>query len=183
MKRLVINFSGRLNGNCENVAKVIKETFDFDEVEIIHFNNINISPCTSCNYECFENKENCPYINDEILKIYHKILNSDFVYYIIPNYCGYPCANFFIFNERSVCVFSKNRELLNDYLQKSKKFIVISSSNQENFKNILQYQTTMAPDILFLSAREFNQKSIDGKLMDNEDAKNQLIEFLSYMYA
>lgn len=183
MKRLVVNFSGRRNGNCENVSKVIQEMFNMDEVEIISFNNINIQPCTNCDYECFDNKENCPYYNDEIKNIYHKILESDFVYYIIPNYCGYPCANFFIFNERSVCVFSKEKELLDKYLQKSKKFIVISSSNQDNFKNVLQYQTIMAPDILFLNAREYNQRSIEGKLMDNEDAKNKVIQFLSYMYS
>ena len=80
-------------------------------------------------------------------------------------------------------IINKDRELLNRYLQKSKKFIVVSSSNQENFKNILQYQTVMAPDILFLDSREFNQRSIEGKLMNNEEAKNKLIQFLSYMYS
>ena len=183
MKRLVINFSGRNNGNCENVAKVIQDMFQMEEVEIINFNQLNITPCTNCNYECFDNKENCPYYKDDIKELYKKILENDFIYFVIPNYCGYPNANFFIFNERSVCVFSKYRELLDIYLQKSKKFIVISSSNQENFKNILQYQTTMAPDILFLNSREFNQKSTDGKLMENEEAKNKLIQFLSYMYS
>ena len=182
MKRLVINFSGRNNGNCENVANVIQEKFYMDDVEIINFNQLNITQCINCNYECFDNKENCPYYKDDIQKIYMKVLESDFIYYVIPNYCGYPNANFFVFNERSVCVFSKDKELLNSYLQKSKKFVVISSSNQENFKNILQYQTTMSPDILFLNAREFNQKSTDGKLMENEEAKSRLIQFLSYMY-
>ena len=183
MKRLVVNFSGRENGNCENISNVIKETFNMENVEIISFNHLNVQPCSKCNYECFENKENCPFYNDEIKNLYNKILESDFVYYIIPNYCGYPCANFFIFNERSVSVFSKDRELLNQYLQKSKKFIVVSSSNQENFKNILQYQTVMAPDILFLNSREYNQRSTEGKLMDNEEAKDKLIQFLSYMYS
>lgn len=181
MKRLIINFSGRRNGNCENVGNVIRDTFNFDDIEIINFHSLNIKPCTNCGYECFNNKEKCPYYNDDIKNLYNKILESDFVYYILPNYCGYPCANFFIYNERSVCVFSKDRDLLNKYLQKPKKFIVVSSSNQENFKNILQYQTTIAPDIFFLNAREFNQKSTDGKLMDNEEAKNKLIQFLSYM--
>ena len=183
MKRLVINFSGRENGNCDNISKAIQEMFHMDEVEIVSFNHLNVQPCTKCNYECFENKEKCPFYNDEIKDLYNKILETDFAYYVIPNYCGYPCANFFIFNERSVCVFSKEKELLNEYLQKSKKFIVVSSSNQDNFKNILQYQTVMAPDILFLNSREFNQRSIEGKLMENDEAKNKLIEFLSYMYS
>ncbi len=183
MKRLVINFSGRENGNCDNISKSIQEMFHMDEVEIVSFNHLNVQPCTKCNYECFENKEKCPFYNDEIKDLYNKILETDFAYYVIPNYCGYPCANFFIFNERSVCVFSKEKELLNEYLQKSKKFIVVSSSNQDNFKNILQYQTVMAPDILFLNSREFNQRSIEGKLMENDEAKNKLIEFLSYMYS
>ena len=181
MKRLIINFSGRKNGNCENISKVIRDYFNLDELEIINFNNLNIQPCTNCNYDCFINKENCPYYSDEINTIYNKIIDSDFVYFVIPNYCGYPCANFFIFNERSVCVFNKDKELLDKYLQIPKKFIVISSSNQDSFKDVLQYQTIMAPDILFLSAKEYNQKSIEGNLMNDENAKDKLIQFLSYM--
>lgn len=34
------------------------------------------------------------------------------VYFSLPNYCNYPCANFFIFNERSQCYFQRQPKLL-----------------------------------------------------------------------
>ena len=39
------------------------------------------------------------------------ITDSDLSYFIVPNYCDYPCANFFIFNERSQCFFQHHPEL------------------------------------------------------------------------
>ena len=175
MKSLVINFSGRNNGNCANVSKVIQK--ELENVSVINFSDVNIFSCSNCDYECFKN-ENCPYIIDDLFDIYNQIVSSDFVYYVVPNYCGYPCANFFIFNERSCCYFKRDRELLNKYLSVNKKFIIISNSNQDSFKEICKYQVNNEPDILFLSTRKYNQNSIEGILMENEDAKYELISFI-----
>ena len=183
MKITILNFSGRKEGNCSNVTRVLENEFKEQEVNIINFNEVNIFSCSNCNYECFKENDQCPYIIDDILDIYNKIIGSDLVYYIIPNYCGYPCSNFFVFNERGCSFFSGNKELLDKYLNINKKFIVISNSSEENFKNVLMYHTTMNPDILFLSTKKYNQKSIDGTLMDDDQAKQEVIQFTQYMFA
>ena len=113
MKITIVNFSGRENGNCKQIAEVIGNEFKEQEVYIIDFNQVNLFQCSNCNYECFNNKNDCPYIVDDCNEIYEQILNSDLLFYVIPNYCGYPCSNFFMFNERGCCVFNGDKELLN----------------------------------------------------------------------
>ena len=176
MSILVLNFSGRENGNCENIAKVIQE--ELKNVEVINFNQINIFPCSNCNYECFKNKNECPYIIDDAIELYEKITNSNLVYYIIPNYCGFPNSNYFIFNERGCSYFNGDKELMNKFFNINKKIIVVSNSNQEGFKNILKSNVKDESNILFLSTRKYNQNSIDGTLMNIELAKQELIQFI-----
>ena len=176
MNVLVLNFSGRENGNCENIAKVIQK--ELENVEIINFNEINIFPCSNCNYECFKNKNECPYIIDDTVELYEKITNSDLVYYIIPNYCGFLNSNYFIFNERGCSYFNGNKELMNKYFSVNKKVIVVSNSNQEGLKNILNSHIKEDSDVLFLCTRKYNQNSIDGTLMSDEKAKQELVGFI-----
>ena len=72
---------------------------------------------------------------------------------------------------------------MNKYLNINKKFIVVSNSNNDVFKTILMNHTIMNPDILFLSTRKYNQNSIAGTLMNDEQAKQDLIQFTQYMFA
>ena len=183
MKITILNFSGRVEGNCSQIAKVLENEFKEQEVNRINFGETNIFSCSNCNYECFKNRNECPYIIDETVDIYNKIIDSDLVYYIIPNYCGYPCSNFFVFNERGCSFYAGDKELMNKYLNINKKFIVVSNSNNDSFRNILMNHTIMNPDILFLSTRKYNQNSIAGTLMNDKQAKQDVIQFTQYMFA
>ena len=101
---------------------------------------------------------------------------SDQAVFIVPNYCDYPCANFFIFNERSQCHFQGHGELLERYLNVPKKFIVVSNTGRENFVQAFRYHVAenIGPDILFLSAKTYGKNSTDGDLLDAPDAIQML---------
>ena len=106
------------------------------------------------------------------------ITQSEMVYFVLPNYCDYPCANYFIFNERSQCYFQGRPELLDEYLRVPKRSIVVSNTNEENFVRALGYQSEKEPEILFLSAKKYGKKSIDGDLLTNEKALGDIKEFV-----
>lgn len=178
MIKTIVTFSSRIKGNCEIISKFIQQQFKNDDIHIYKFSQLDITPCGKCNYECFKNKRCCPYYEDDCRKIYEDIINSDFVYFVVPNYCDYPCANYFIFNERSNCYFQSEPELLEKYLKVNKKFIVVSNTNYDNFEKVFMYQTETKPNMLILSAKKYQLNSLDGNLMKNENARNDLIQFL-----
>ena len=136
MKICIINFIGRVVGNCKSIADFICEKYKGEDVKRFDFNRINLTPCGKCNAECFQKRESCPYFAEGAYKIYDSITNADLTYFILPNYCDYPCANYFIFNERSQCYFQGREDLLVQYLSVNKKFIVISNTNRTNFTKL-----------------------------------------------
>ena len=119
----------------------------------------------------------CPQINHEQSQIMDKICNSNLVYFIIPNYCGLPSANYFAFNERSVGYFNLDREKTNLYKRIKKRFITVS--NTEGFDQYMQYQVNNAPDILYLKSGKYGKQSIAGDILDSEDARADLDAFLA----
>ena len=133
MKVLLINFSNRDFGNCGTIANFVKDNLN-DKVIIKSFSNMKVSSCGSCKCECFEENLKCPFVEDDVYELYKHICDSGLVYFIVPNYCDYPCSNFFKFNERSLCFFSGKKEMLDKYESISKRFIVISNGEKENFK-------------------------------------------------
>lgn len=174
----IISFSGRENGNCGSIAKELEKLYKND-VKIYDFSAITVTPCTSCCYECFNSGENCPYFADSVFEIYDDITKSDLTYFIVPNYCDYPCALFFAFNERSQCYFQKRQDRLDKYLAAKKKFIVVSNTNRDNFIAAFRYhiEENSQPDILFLEARRFHKISIFGDLMKSEEARETVKQF------
>lgn len=170
-KICVISFSGRSGGNCGKIAELIGARFD-GRVKLFDFSALDIAPCGKCGYDCFEAAESCPYINDSVCEIYEAVSESDLAFFIVPNYCDYPCSLFFAFNERSQCCFQKNYPRLEKYLSVRKKFIVVSNTGRENFISAFRYQVEekVDPEILFLSARRFGKVSIEGDLTDSEEA-------------
>ena len=179
MKSCIISFSSRANGNCGGVAAEIRRHIA-GEIEAYHFSDFTIAPCGRCECECFHARENCPYFNDMEFAICDAVTNSDCAYFIVPNYCDYPCANFFAFNERSQCYFQHHQGLLEQYLSVKKKFIVVSNTGRDNFVTAFQYHVpeTEEPDILFLSARQFQKVSIRGDLMDSAEARDTVLHFI-----
>lgn len=175
MRVLVISFSGRTGGNCDRISDLIR--FSHPDSIIFRFSEHQIHPCGGCNYECFADAEACPHMDDAEYGLLEAVCRSDMVYFVVPNYCDYPCANYFIFNERSQCYFQGHPKRLNEYLNVRKKFIVISNTNQDNFKEILAQQAVCEPELLFLSAKKFGKSSIFGDLTDSDDVRGMLERF------
>lgn len=180
MANCVISFSGRGNGSCSAIARVLLEALSSrDEVKCFDFSTFSVTPCGRCGYQCFQARELCPYFDDPVFALYDAIVHSRTAYFIVPNYCDYPCANFFIFNERSQCYFQRHPELLDQYEAVRKKFIVVSNTGQDHFTAAFQYHTgDTPPDILFLSARRFGRVSIHGDLMDSPEAREAVLQFI-----
>ena len=174
----IVSFSGRPQGNCGRIAA---ELHRLRGGRVYDFSTLHITPCGRCGCQCFERRESCPYFPDPEAALCEALLGSGLAYYIVPNYCDYPCANFFIFNERSQCCFQGRPELLEKYLAVPKKFIVVSNTNQDNFTAAFRYHVPEGrkPDVLFLSAKQYGRTSIRGDLMDAPEAREALREFIN----
>ncbi len=94
-------------------------------------------------------------------EIMDSICSSSLVYFVLPDFCGFPCANYFAFNERSVGWFGQNRDKLKQYLSVNKRFIVVSNSAGENFEKALLQQANSAPEILYMKSAKYGSKSND----------------------
>lgn len=180
MNIVVISFSGRANGNCRNIADKICGEYRNEKVALYDFSAFRIEPCGACMLECFKNRENCPFFEDKAFEIYEAVENSDLAFFIVPNYCDFPCSNYFAFNERGQCYFQGHGELMERYLRIKKRFIVVSNTEKDNFIRVFQDHVAEGeqPDILFLSAGRYNRISIKGDLMEEEKAVLDLLEFV-----
>lgn len=105
-------------------------------------------------------------------------MQADLVYYIVPNYCGFPNASYFAFNERTVGYFNSNRDAMMQYMSIQKKFIVISNTESEMFYNAMQQQAER-PNILYLKTSKYGKQSIDGDVLDAMEARADLEAFLA----
>lgn len=180
MTACIISFSGRGGGNCSSIAQVLLGALaGRGRVDYFDFSTLRVNPCGQCGYECFQARERCPYFDDPEFALCDTVARSDIAYFIVPNYCDYPCSNFFIFNERSQCYFQHHGELLARYEAVPKKFITVSNTGRDNFTAAFQYHTGDAPpDVLFLSARRFGRVSVRGDLMDSPEARAELLRFI-----
>ena len=120
MRILIISFSARSDGNCDEISKMIQESYSCN-CTVFRFSQQQIHPCGGCCYECF-GKEN---------------------------------------------------------LRAPKKFIVISNTNQDHFRQILSQNVCSVPEILFLSAKKFGRISIRGDLLTSEAAVSDIRHFVS----
>ena len=176
----LISFRGRENGSCAAIAEELRRWYrERATIRSFAFSSVSVTPCGRCGYQCFQARELCPYFSDSELLLCEAVLDSDCACFIVPNYCDYPCANFFIFNERSQCCFQQRPDLLEKYLAVPKKFIVVSNSSQDNFTAAFRYHVAenTEPEILFLSAKSFGKSSAAGDLMDSAQARAALLEF------
>lgn len=178
MKIAIINFSGRKEGNCAKICKALQEEFEKEQVRLLDFCDLQISSCKDCDYECFADGKICPQF-DRVKALYDAILQADVAFYVLPNYCDYPCANFFIFNESGCAYFSNNQSLVDAYLAVKKKFIVVSNMSRDNFAKAFSYHipASTEADVLYLSAKKFDKDSIKGDILDNVNAQRLLNDF------
>ena len=170
MKISILSFSSRPNGNCAQISSYLKELHG-EEAEVYRFSDFEIAGCGRCNHECFAGQE-CPHIKDMEYTLQDAVTNSDLCYFVVPNYCGYPCSNFFIFNERCVCYTKGIKERSEAYKNSRKKFIIVSNSGQENFRKLMGYHCNGEPDMLYLESRKYG-----SPLMANDDAKAEVKAF------
>jgi Multimeric flavodoxin WrbA len=177
MKTVIVSFSSRTNGNCSQIGKLIASLSH--NAVLFDFSEFSIQQCGHCAAECFTVREGCPYFADKEYEILEAIMHGEMVYFVLPNYCDYPNANFFIFNERSQCFFQGRPDILDAYLKVPKRSIVISNTNKDNFIQALAYQSNTEPEILFLSAKEYGKKSINGDLLTSEKAVEQIRRFIN----
>lgn len=173
----VITFSSRKNGNCHQIGELIGSLSS--DVKQYHFSDFEIHPCGNCHCECFTKGDLCPWIEDKECELLDAVTNSTLAYFVLPNYCDYPCAHFFIFNERSLCYFQNDQERLDAYERVPKKVIVVSNTNENHFRDALSYHADPAPDILFLPAKKYGKASVNGDLLSSEQAVADLRKFIS----
>lgn len=181
MAYCILSFSGRTGGNCEKIAAEIQILLRDRDAVCYDFSKFVLHPCGQCRYDCFQKDGVCPHGDDPEYEICDTVANSEMSYFIVPNYCDFPCANFFAFNERSQCYFQWHAARLERYLAAPKKFITVSNTGRENFLTAFRDHVPEGtePDTLFLSARAFGKISIQGNLMDSEEARSALRRFLN----
>ena len=180
MKVCIVNFSGRRDGNCHDIAKFIEQTLSCQhEITLFEMCDMDVSPCGKCSYECFYKEKTCPYINDNLAALYTAICTSDLAYYIVPNYINYPNACFFIFNERKQGFFGHNTDLAKKYSETAKKFIVVSNTEEDNFRQILGRHVSedSRGDFLFMATKDFDKGGVRGGMMESEEAKMKVRGF------
>ena len=173
----ILNFSGRNSGNCAKIADHIEVHCTSTFVRKYTIDQ-QISPCNGCDYECLRPGVKCPNTSEYQELIMQAILHSDLVYMILPNYCGFPCANFLAFNERSVGFFNLDRALMQRYMSVKKRFIIVSNTENEVFQKAMEQQTKDAPEVLYLKTAKYGKHSITGDLMDSAEAVADLDGFL-----
>lgn len=177
-KIVIIRFSDRLNGNCNAIASYIQEYLKSKTIKLYKISAKTMHPCGNCDYECLKSGSVCPNLTFEQKAMYDSICNADVAYYIIPNYCGFPCANYYAFNERSVGYFNLDKVLLEKFMSVKKRFIIVSNTEVQNFEHAMMQQTK-EPEIMYLKTSKYGKKSIAGDLMESEAAKADLLAFLN----
>jgi len=172
----IISFSSRADGNCSRIGKLILSLSG--EASFFDFSEFEIHPCGKCGCECFAPHGRCLYMDDMEYRLLDAVTHSSRTWFVLPNYCDWPCANFFAFNERSQCYFQNRPDLLAAYEKVPKHVVVVSNTNESNFRQVLAYQSEEMPEMLFLSAKKYGKKSISGDLLDSEEAVKDIIAFV-----
>lgn len=176
MGTLILNFSGRRDGNCYSLARLVRELTG--EGQVVDFCGLDPQPCGKCGYECFRGGE-CPMAEDGLPGLYEKIAGAEEVVFLVPDYCGYPCANFFIFNERGCSYFAGRQDRLDRFLCIPKRFVVVSGSESGAFRDAFRYLIAEGePRVLYLSARKYGRDSLAGDLVRVPAVAEAVREFL-----
>lgn len=174
----ILNFSARNNGNCSAVANALSAEFYNANVRTISISTM-YEPCNGCNYECLTPGKICPKLTIQQQETMAIISESDIVYFIIPNYCGVPCANYYAFNERNVGWFAADRTRMELYNKLEKRFIFISNTESQAFELVAKQQYAEAGEVLYLKSGKYKKNSTAGDLMTSDAAKEDLFKFVA----
>lgn len=171
---VIISFSGRSNGNCARIAGFLAQRLD---ARVFRFSDFSIEPCGRCGGECLSGSV-CPK-DDMETELLDAVCGCSEAWFIVPDHCGFPCADLFIYNERSVGYFCRHPERLERYMAVPKRFVLISNGDRENFRQAFAQHTDGEQKVLQLRSEEFGTKSIAGDLIDHPEVQNRLIRFLN----
>ncbi len=172
---LIISFSGRANGNCDQIASFISRQND----KIVYFRDLNIHSCANCDYECFEKV--CKYRVDDVYALYESMSGYDKGILIVPMYCGNPSSLYFIFNERCQDYFMHN-DTYETILQKL-YIIGVYGKREENpdFISCLEKwfaDSKLQKRELGLERHLYGQK-LNDSILDVEEIKTRVLAFLN----
>ena len=175
---VILNFSPRSNGNCDQIANRIAKFHAKDTVLTYHVTAEHIKCCSGCNYECLKPDATCPLKTEYHTSMMDSILNCDIAYYVIPNFCGQPVAGFYAFNERSVGYFNGDRGLMQRFMSVKKRFIMVSNTENDAFKAAAKQQTSGQIDMLYMKTGKYKKVSIAGDMLESPEARADLQSFL-----
>jgi len=175
----IVNFSGKNGfGNCSRIADYIFEKYKKKNViNVIKYSDYSVLPCGKCDYTCLEpDVYNCDF-EDETSKIYKIIGKCDIAFLLVPIYSDYPCSNYFIFRERSQAI--ANDEIFNLYCNTQKCFIFIANTGKKNLLNIVETEPGINNQYIILSTHDFGTKGYNGDLIESDECKSQLENFIN----
>ena len=176
MKKLLISFSARKDGNCDEIARHLAKMED----KIIYFRDLNANSCSSCDYECFDNC--CKYRNDDIYNLLDGIPNYQKVVFIVPMYCGNPSSLYFILNERCQDYFMHNEDKYEN-LVKRLFFIGIYGDSEKSPDFIPCFEkwfegTRYTNHVLGVERHKYNLKLKDS-ILEIDELKTKIEEFIN----
>ena len=139
--------------------------------------DLDLGPCTGCNYECFDQYSHCP-IQDDTATVYEKILESDLVIIAVPTYSSAPPASYFAWRERSQGIFTHNDQYEN-FEKVVKGYIVFGNEEAggREVVNFLQQDSEKPLEYLMLQSHEYDQSSIEGNLVEITEVREKLLTF------
>lgn len=174
----LLSFSHRRAGNGAAIAAYIRR--QLSDCRILEFvmDADSCQPCHNCDYQCLQTGADCPNQKGTYYEALQAVCASDLTYFILPNYCGFPCASYFAFNERSVGFFHGDEAVLERYLDAPKRFIIISNTESQIFTEAMQQQVSQEPQILYLKSKNYRKQSINGDILASNQAQIDLASFL-----
>jgi len=170
--------SARRRGNYYSLAQIMLNNLKKKsiETEILNAYNYEITPCSHCNYECFESPRNCP-IRDDVPEIWEKLKEADSCIFAIPTYYGVPSALYRAIIEREQGILElvgsipEFRDLEGVWKDKIVAIFVVSNGGGENVKNIiLEYfpsQTKTMAEVF--SCCKYGTAGYNSSLAKNKD--------------
>jgi len=181
-KVLGVSFSARKGGNCFKLVSYCLEKFKERgfETEVLNAYEHEITPCSHCNYDCFNNRE-CP-IKDDVPLIYQKCESADILIFGVPTYGGHLSSLYFAFAERSQSIFRSFQEYTEKLLKKINFIIIgnLSAGGDMALHEALYSFVNLSfwPETLLFPAREYGRSSIKGDLVNDAEVKKRLDRFV-----
>ena len=168
---LIISFSGREKGNCDEISNYIASKDDV----VVYFRDLDVHNCSNCNYECFNGT--CKYRQDEMYNLCESALSYDKIFLVVPMYCGNPSSLYFIFNERCQDYFMHNEGCYETIVSKLYIIGILGDSHKTpDFLPCLEKWfegTEYINRVLGIERHRYDQK-IDDKILCVEEVKDMI---------